>query len=198
VKRGRRALLLLTLVACSSPASAPTVRYQPSDLAAIVLLPADAPPGLGYVPQFSGDQDLDAFARNAEEKTALTADGFELGNGALFVPSDRVAGGRLTARDPIVQGTAAVFARDDGAAAALARFLDDLRARQLPGARDRPPIALGDEAYRLDSTNADGADVTILGWRRANLVMIVIGTSYPASSVEDLGRLIDGRAAGIG
>ena len=57
---------------------------------------------------------------------------------------------------------------------------------------------LGDEAYRLDSANADGAAVTILGWRRANLVMIVIGTSYPASSVEDLGRLIDGRAAGIG
>ena len=68
----------------------------------------------------------------------------------------------------------------------------------LDGARDRPPIALGDETYRLDSTNADGAAVTILGWRRANLVMIVIGTSYPASSVEDLGRLIDGRAAGIG
>jgi hypothetical protein len=198
VKGGRRALLLLPLVACSAPASPPTVRYQPSDLAWIVLVPADAPPGLGYVPQFSGDQDLEAFARNAQEKMALTADGFELGNGALFVPSDRVAGGHLTADDPIVQGTAAVFARDDGAAASLARFLDDLRARQLPGALDRAPIALGDEAYRLDSTNADGAAVTILGWRRANLVLIVIGTSYPASSVEDLGRLIDGRAAGIG
>ena len=48
------------------------------------------------------------------------------------------------------------------------------------------------------SRGVRGAAVTILGWRRANLVMIVIGTSYPASSVEELGRLIDGRAAGIG
>ena len=38
---------------------------------------------------------------------------------------------------------------------------------------------------------------TVLAWRRANLVMVVIGTSFPPSSVEALARLVDGRAAGI-
>jgi hypothetical protein len=149
------------------------------------------------VPEFSGDQDLDAFARDATEKAALSADGFELGSGSLFVPSDRAAGGHLTADDPIVQGTIAVFARDDGASASLARFMTDLRERQLTGAQDRDAVRLGDEAYGLDATNSDGAHVTVLAWRRANLVMAVIGTSFPAATVEALARLVDGRAAAV-
>jgi len=189
---GRRgALLLLTVVACSHPS---TPRYQPSDLAAIELRPADAPSGLAYVPQFSGDQDLKAFARDAAEQARLAADGFELGNGALFVPADRVSGGHLTARDPIVQGTVAVFARDEGASASLGRFLDDLRTRQLRGATDGASPALGDESYRLDATNADGATVTVLAWRHANLVLVMIGTSFAPASVERLARLVDARA----
>jgi len=73
---GRRSTLLLvtivvTLVVCSAPS---TPRYHPSDLAAIELRPADAPKGLGYVAQFSGDQDLNAFARDdAERARALDA-----------------------------------------------------------------------------------------------------------------------------
>ena len=195
--KGRRwALAFVALAACSSTPSA-TARYEPADLAGIELVPTDAPSGLAYVPEFSGDQDLDAFARDATEKAALTADGFELGNGALFVPSDRASGGHLTPKDPIVQGTVAVFARDDGASSSLVRFLTDLRERQLTGARDRDAAALGDEAYRMDATNGDGAPVTVLAWRRANLVMVVIGTSFPSSSVEGLARLVDGRAAGV-
>ena len=198
--KGRRwALAFVVLAACSSSPSttAATSRYEPADLGGIELLPADAPSGLSYVPAFSGDQDLDAFARDAGEKAALTADGFELGNGALFVPSDRAGGGHLTPADPIVQGTVAVFARDDGASSSLTRYLTDLRERQFTGTRDRDAIALGDEAYRMDATNSDGAPVTVLAWRRANLVMVVIGTSFPPSSVETLARLVDGRAAGI-
>jgi hypothetical protein len=187
----RWALLLVTMVACSHPS---TPRYQPSDLAAIELRPEDAPAGLAYVPQFSGDQDLDAFARDDAERARLVADGFELGNGALFVPADRVSGGHLTARDPIVQGTVAVFARDEGASASLGRFLDDLRSRQLRGVTDGAPPALGDESYRLEATNGDGASVTVLGWRDANLVLVVIGTSFAPASVESLARLVDGRA----
>lgn len=164
----------------------------------IELAPGDAPSGLSYVPEFSGDQDLDAFARDADEKAALSSDGFELGNGALFVPSDRAAGGHLTTADPIVQGTVAVFARDDGASSSLGRFLTDLRDRQLDDVHDRDTAALGDETYRLDATNSDGAPVTVIAWRRANLVMVVIGTSFPSSSVEELARLVDGRAAGVG
>jgi hypothetical protein len=190
------ALAFVALAACSSSPSA-TARYEPADLGGIELAPPDAPSGLAFVPEFSGDQDLDAFARDATEKAALTADGFELGNGALFVPSDRAAGGHLTPEDPIVQGTVAVFARDEGASSSLGRFLSDLRERQFTGARDRDAIALGDEAYRMDATNSDGAPVTVLAWRRANLVMVVIGTSFPASSVEALARVVDGRAAGV-
>jgi hypothetical protein len=196
VKGRRWALALAVLAACSSP-PASAARYQPDDLRGIELAPSDAPSGLSYVPAFSGDQDLDAFARDANEKAALTADGFELGNGSLFVPSARAGGGHLTPADPIVQGTVAVFARDDGASSSLTRFLNDLRERQFTGARDRDAVALGDEAYRLDATNHDGAPVTVLAWRRANLVMVVIGTSFPPSSVEALARLVDGRAARI-
>jgi hypothetical protein len=191
VKGRRWALLLVTIVACSQPS---TPRYQPSDLVAIELRPADAPAGLAYVPQFSGDQDLDAFARDDAERARLAGDGFELGNGALFVPVERVSGGHLTARDPIVQGTVAVFARDEGASASLGRFLDDLRSRQLRGATDGAPPELGNESYRLDATNADGATVTVLGWRDANLVLVVIGTSFAPASVEALARLVDARA----
>lgn len=161
---------------------------------AIELRPADAPAGLAYVPQFSGDQDLDAFARDDAERARLAGDGFELGNGALFVPVERVSGGHLTARDPIVQGTVAVFARDEGASASLGRFLDDLRSRQLRGATDGAPPELGNESYRLDAANADGATVTVLGWRDANLVLVVIGTSFAPASVEALARLVDARA----
>ena len=190
--KGRRwALLLVTIVACSHPS---TPRYQPSDLVAIELRPADAPAGLAYVEQFSGDQDLNAFARDDAERARLAGDGFELGNGALFVPVDRVSGGHLTARDPIVQGTVAVFARDEGASASLGRFLDDLRSRQLRGATDGAPPVLGNESYRLDATNPDGAGVTVLGWRDANLVLVVIGTSFAPASVEALARLVDARA----
>ena len=124
----------------------------------------------------------------------MAADGFELGNGALFVPADRVSGGHLTARDPIVQGTVAVFSRDEGASASLGRFLDDLRTRQLRGVTDGPPPALGDESYRLEATNADGASVTVLAWRHANLVLVVIGTSFAPASVERLAHLVDARA----
>jgi hypothetical protein len=160
----------------------------------IELGPDDAPAGLAYVEQFSGDQDLDAFARDDAERARLADDGFELGNGALFVPADRAAGGHLTARDPIVQGTVAVFARDEGASASLGRFLGDLRSRQLRRAADGASPALGDESYRLDATNADGATVTVLGWRDANLVLVVVGTSFAPASVEALARLVDARA----
>jgi hypothetical protein len=196
VKGRRWAVAIIALAACSSPPSA-TARYQPDDLRGIELAPSDAPSGLSYVPAFSGDQDLDAFARDAGEEAALTADGFELGNGSLFVPSDRAGGGHLSPADPIVQGTVAVFARDDGASSSLTRFLTDLRDRQFTGAHDRDAGALGDEAYGMDATNRDGAPVTVLAWRRANLVMVVIGTSFPPSSVEALARLVDGRAAGV-
>ena len=51
-----------------------------------------------------------------------------------------------------------------------------------------------DESYRLEATNADGASVTVLAWRHANLVLVVIGTSFAPASVERLAHLVDARA----
>ena len=62
------------------------------------------------------------------------------------------------------------------------------------GATDGASPGLGDESYRLDATNTDGASVTVLGWRQANLVLVVIGTSFAPASVERLARLVDARA----
>ena len=43
----------------------------------------------------------------------------------------------------------------------------------------------------------DGAGVTVIGWRRSNLILVVVGTSFPPASIEALARLVDGRASGI-
>jgi hypothetical protein len=191
------AVVALAAAGCSSRSSAPTPRYEPGDLHAIELRAADAPGGLGYVRRYSRDQGLETFARDDGERAALAADGFELGSGAVFVPADRVASDRLRVHDPIVQGTVAVFSRDDGASASLARYLADLRGRQLRAIATGVAEPLGDEAYRLDALNTDGAVVTVIAWRRANLDLVVIGTSVPPSSVVALARLVDGRAGGV-
>jgi hypothetical protein len=186
------AIALVVLVACSRRGS--SVPFEPADLASIELTAKDAPSGLGYVPGFSGDQDLDAFARDAAERTDLIDDGFELGNGALFVPADRVNGGHLAPHDPIVQGIAAVFAGANGASSALHRFLEDVRTRQLPGARDGTAPGFGDESYRLEGTNSDGASVTVVAWRRGNVILTVLGTSFDPDRVLTLAEMLDGRA----
>jgi hypothetical protein len=185
-------LALVVLAACSR--GEPSGSFQPSDLASIELTAKDAPSGLGYVPAFSGDQNLDAFARDATERAHLVQDGFELGNGAVFVPADRVDGGHLKPSDPIVQGIAVVFAQPSGASSALKRFLDDVRTRQLPGARDGAEPGFGDESYRLDGTNSDGAAVTLVAWRRGNVILAVLGTSFDPDQVLRLADLMDGRA----
>ncbi len=103
-------------------------------MASIELTPRDAPAGLGYVAAFSGDQDIVAFARDATEEQHLADDGFLSANGAVFVPADRVDGGKLTPRDPIVQSTVVVFSRGVGASSTLRRYVADVRDRQLTGA----------------------------------------------------------------
>jgi hypothetical protein len=76
----------------------------------------------------------------------------------------------------------------------LRRYLADLRDRQLPGATPASAPALGDEAYRLDGANADGSAVTAVVWRRANLVLVVLGTSIAPTRTLELARLMDTRA----
>lgn len=198
---------LLVLAACtrSSSTAAPssssatsigsTGPFRPNDMASIELTSRDAPAGLGYVAAFSGDQDIVAFARDATEEQHLADDGFLSANGAVFVPADRVDGGKLTPRDPIVQSTVVVFSRGVGASSTLRRYVADVRDRQLTGATTGAPPPLGDETYRLDGTNADGSTVTVFAWRRGNLVLVVLGTSFPTADTLRLATLIDARAA---
>lgn len=163
-------------------------------MGSIELTPRDAPAGLGYVAAFSGDQDIVGFARDATEEQHLADDGFLSANGAVFVPADRVDGGTLTPRDPIVQSTVVVFSRGVGASSTLQRYVADVRDRQLNGTTTGAPPPLGDEAYRLDGTNADGSTVTVFAWRRGNLVLVVLGTSFPPADTLRLATLIDARA----
>jgi hypothetical protein len=195
--RGIVALLVILLAACTStPTSSPAPIYGPQDLHAIELRAGDAPRGLAIVPRFSRDQGLNAFARDDQERAALSADGFERGSGAVFVPRDRVSGGTLRVGDPIVQGTVAVFSRDDGASDALARYLQDLRGRQLRATSTGVVRPIGDETYLVNGLNSDGAHVTVIAWRRANLVLVMIGTSLSPAAVVSLAQLVDARAAG--
>ena len=197
---------LLALAACTHHSSTATPRsspappigstgpFRPGDMASIELTPRDAPAGLGYVAAFSGDQDIVAFARDATEEQHLADDGFLSANGAVFVPADRVDGGKLTPRDPIVQSTVVVFSRGVGASSTLRRYVADVRDRQLTGATAGVVPPLGDEAYRLDGTNADGSAVTVFAWRRGNLVLVVLGTSFPSAHTLRLATLVDERA----
>ncbi len=197
---------LLVLAACTrspstatptehpSPPIGSTGPFRPDDMASIELTPRDAPAGLGYVAAFSGDQDIVAFARDATEEQHLADDGFLSANGAVFVPADRVDGGKLTPRDPIVQSTVVVFSRGVGASSTLRRYVADVRDRQLTGTTAGAAPPLGDEAYRLDGTNADGSTVTVFAWRRGNLVLVVLGTSFPPAHTLRLATLIDARA----
>ncbi|MGB7805368.1 MAG: hypothetical protein WBM72_07180, partial [Actinomycetota bacterium] len=68
--------------ASSAPGS-----FHRQDLDAIVLTPADAPPGTGYAEALSGFQDLDAFAKDAQERSDLVDDGFVVGHVSLFGPA---------------------------------------------------------------------------------------------------------------
>jgi len=194
------ALVLLAACTGSSPSPSsgspePNGPFRTTDMAAIELTPKDAPPGLGYVAAYSGDQDIVSFARDATEEQHLVDDGFLAANGVVFVPADRVNGGKLTPRDPIIQAILVVFSRGSGASSTLRRYLDDLRTRQLPDTADGAAPGLGDESYRLEGTNADGSGITVFAWRRANLVLVLLGTSFPPPRTLRLAERMDDRAA---
>ena len=66
----------------SDEASSAPGSFHREDLDAIVLTPDDAPPGTGYAAALSGFQDLDAFAKDAQERSDLIDDGFVVGHAA--------------------------------------------------------------------------------------------------------------------
>jgi hypothetical protein len=174
-------------------------QFTRADVDAIVLRPSDAPEGTTYVDGVSGFQDLHAFARDAVELAHLQQDGFEVGHLALFLPSGRVDGGvpePLTKHSEIVQGITGLFGDGGGAERSLERYVQDLRARQLPDARDVPAEGLGDASFGLRGKTPDGAHVQIFVWRIGNLILAVSGSGpLDPGEVRALADLLNARAS---
>ena len=89
---GLSVIASLILASCtvhlgSDEASSAPGSFHREDLDAIVLTPDDAPPGTGYAAALSGFQDLDAFAKDAQERSDLIDDGFVVGHVSLFGPA---------------------------------------------------------------------------------------------------------------
>jgi hypothetical protein len=195
------ALVLFAASGChadsgSSPKSEPGP-YARADIAAIVLGPADAPDGTSYVDGVSGFQDLQAFARDDVERAHLVDDGFQIGHLALFFPSGRVDGGApepLTNRSTIVQGITGLFHDANGAERSLERYVQDLRSRQLPDARDIPAEGLGDTSFGLRGKTPDGSRVRMYVWRIGNLILAISGSGpIEPDEVRALADMLDGR-----
>ena len=163
-------------------------------MASIELTPRDAPAGLGYVAAFSGDQDIVAFAATRPRSSIWRTTG-SVGNGAVFVPADRVDGGKLTPRDPIVQSTVVVFSRGGGIVHAR-RYVADVRDRQLTGTTDGAPPRSATRHTASTARTPTARTVTVFAWRRGNLVLVVLGTSFPPADTLRLATLIDARGDG--
>lgn len=171
--------------------------YSRADIDTIVLGPGDALDGTSYVESVSGLQDLEAFARDDVELAHLQDDGFEVGHLALFFPSSRTDGGTpepLTNRSQIVQGITGLFHDADGAERSLERYVQDLRSRQLPDARDIPSDGLGDTSFGLRGKTPDGSRVRMYVWRIDNLILAISGSGpLDPGDVRALADLLDGR-----
>ena len=185
------------VVALATSACSPGPAFTRDDVPKIVLRASDAPAGTTFAPGFSGEQQIDAFATDANEARLLKADGFEIGYGSFFLPPGATTG-PVPPGSPFVQGIAGLFAGVDGATSALHRFVDDLRSHQVPGAKDLNAGALGDETFALEGTGSGGDHVVVFAWRVGNLVLAVTGSgNLPVAEVERLAHVVDGRAAAL-
>lgn len=197
------ALALLVTAGCRADTGSATENdpgpYTRADVDAIVLGPNDAPRGTSYVDSVSGYQDLRAFARDDVELALLNADGFQVGHLALFFPRGRTDGGPpepLTNDSKIVQGITGLFRDADGAERSLERYVQDLRSRQLPNARDMPAAGLGESSFGLRGKTPDGARVQMFVWRIGNLILAVSGSGPVAQGeVRALADEVNARAS---
>lgn len=197
------ALALLVAAGCHADGGSATESergpFTRADVDAIVLGPSDAPEGTSYVDGISGLQDLQAFARDDVELAHLEEDGFQVGHLALFFPSGHADGGALeslTNHSTIVQGITGLFRDAAGAERALGRYVQDLRARQLPGARDVPAAGLGETSFGLRGKTPDGARVQMYVWRTGNLILALSATGpVDPAEVRALADLVNARAS---
>jgi hypothetical protein len=197
------ALAMLVAAGCHADGGTETMSepgpFTRADVDAIVLGPSDAPQGTEYVDGVSGFQDLQGFARDDAELVHLQEDGFLVGHLSLFFPSGHADGAApepLTNKSTIVQGITGLFHDSAGAARALERYAQDLRARQLPGARDVPAAGLGDTSFGLRGKTPDGARVRMYVWRTGNLILALSATGpVDPAEVRALADLVNGRAS---
>jgi hypothetical protein len=193
----RRAAAMAIAVAVATGGCSRGPTFTRDDVPKIMLRAADAPAGTTFAPGFSGEQQVDAFATDANEARLLKADGFEIGYGSLFLPPGATTG-PVPPGSPFVQSIAGLFTGADGASSALHRFVDDLGTRQIPGAKDLDAGSLGDEAFALQGTGSGGDHVVVFAWREGNLVLAVTGSgSVPAAEVQRLAHVVDGRAVAL-
>ena len=179
--------------ASSAPGS-----FHRDDLGAIVLTRDDAPPGTGYAEAYSGFQDLDAFAKDAQERSDLVEDGFVVGHVSLFCPAgwSGPGSGELPLDAPFAQGITGLFVTAAGASSAYGRFGQDLRTRQFDHSEELPAPDLGQESFALEGTSG-GSHLVIVVWRDDNLVLAVSGSGVlDADDVRALASLVRHRADG--
>ena len=177
-------------------------RFDRADMAEIVLQPQDAYPGTEYVARDSGEQDIDAFAIDAEEHDRLEEDGFVAGRLSLFVPvgyAEPAPGlPPLEADAIIIQGIAGLFGSSRGADSTIARFVGDLTAEQLYGERPIDADSLGDRSFGFEGEVPTGAHVVEFVWRQGNLVLAVVGSGdISAAEVRELADSVSARAEAL-
>jgi hypothetical protein len=178
-----------------SPILAPRP-FMEKDLSAIVLGRRDAPAGTEFAPQYSVDQNIDQFASDGEELTALRQDRFVVGHTALFVPRGQLDHGVLPAAhgSVFVQAIAGLFETPEGADSTLLRYVANLRAFQLTDEVRIDAEGLGASSEGLRGV-ADGERITVFAWRTANLVLVVTGSgTIAATDVRALADLMQHRA----
>jgi len=191
-QRGLAAVLAVAAVACSSGDRT----FTREELPEIVLRADEAPEGTRKVEAVGGEQDLDAFARDAAERAALVRDGFVTGYVSYFAPEAYFDPDEHVDEEAIsFQVIAGLFEEPVGASSSLRRFMADLRDRQLEGAGEVAVPDLGEESYGLSGRSpADGSALIVFLWREANLILVLSG-SGPVGRDAMLGaaRLMGGR-----
>jgi hypothetical protein len=177
--------------------------FDEADIAAIILLAADAPSGTEHQAEGSGQATIEDIAEDDSEKTLLTEAGFKTAHEATFAtpglltatdPSDIKAGARLIAAVAIALKDAA------GASRVIDEFKKDFNAdAQGVGNLAAPGVGDAGFAYSFSALDAETplGGFTII-WRHGNAVFAIIAAGVPGAATEaetrSLAVKMDGRA----